>query len=237
MKPKLEDLRKKAFLLYNGMEGVELVNREIKRLGIKEDSINQYQLKILLNTIIKKLFIDYIGLEKSKEILAMDVTHLPGYHVVIEEDTTQIHIFERINFIKWFIVLMVGLLVSAGIYVFYYVSSFDSTAICAKKAPGDAKDSCYMILALHINNYSLCNSIESSKQHYNCISSIAVKLNDSESCDKIPGDDVDTILLHDRCISCIAFNLNNKSLCTSFMSPITQDGCQMQIERHQSLTC
>jgi hypothetical protein len=237
MNPKLEDLRKKAFILYNGMDGVELVNKEIKRIGIKEEKLNQYQLKNLLNTIIKKIFIDHIGLEKTKEILAMDVTHLPGYHTVIEEDTTPIHIFERIHFAKWFILIMASILVLLTAYVYYYISSFDPMTVCDRKKITEERDSCFSLLAMKAGNTSVCDLVVNQQKRYTCISHIAVKIGKIDICETIPGDDSYGVTLHDRCISCIAYNLNNKSLCSSFMSPITQEECLMQIDRRQSLTC
>ena len=86
MNPKIEDLRKKAFVLYQGLDGVERVNHEVKKMGTAEDKLNEYEMKICLNNIIKNVFVDFVGLEKTKEVLAQEVTHVPGYHRTVEED-------------------------------------------------------------------------------------------------------------------------------------------------------
>ncbi|MFH0861523.1 MAG: hypothetical protein V1875_00700 [Candidatus Altiarchaeota archaeon] len=235
--PKLEDLRKKAFLLYAGPKGPELVNKEIKKLGIKEDKLNEYQLKILLNNVIKTVFIDFVGLEATKKALAQDVTHVPGYHTFIEEESEPIHILERFRFMRWVVAFLalsiVGVLFLGG----YYMLSFDREGLCDNKKDVDGRDACYLSLASSRGNVSFCDSLSVSNRRYNCYSLIGRKLNDTLICDRIPGNDVGLIVMHDNCLMCVAVSLKNGSMCKSFHNPITVDECLSQMDRAISLSC
>jgi len=233
----LEDLRKKAFLLYSGPKGPELVNREIKKFGIKEDKLNSYQLKILLNNAIKTVFIDYVGFEATKNALAQDVTHVPGYHTTVLEDTESVHILERFQFMRWvvaFIVLMILGVVLLGVY---YMLMFNKANLCESKKDLDGKDACFLSLASSRANVSFCDRMSTNNRMYNCYSVVGRKYNDTGICDRIPGDEVDLIVLHDNCQLCVAVSLRNKSLCKAFLNPITADECISQMDRKVSLTC
>jgi hypothetical protein len=235
--PKIEDLRKKAFVLYSGPKGPELVNREIKKFGIKEEKLNDYQLKLVLNNIIKNVFVDFIGLESTKLALAQDVTHVPGYHTVIEEDTESIHIFERINFMRTFtifIAVLIVLVVSIGVY---YVVTFNRVELCDNKKEVSGRDACFLTLASGHRNITFCDKLSDSQRIYSCYSLVGKDLNDTKICDRIPTDQVDLIVLHNNCLMCIAVTLKNESMCRSFQNQIQVDECLTQIERKVSLTC
>jgi len=237
MQPKVEDLRKKAFVLYQGMDGVERVNHEVKKMGTEEDKFNEYELKMCLNSIIKNVFIDYVGLERAKEALAADVIHVPGYHRTVEEEREKTTILERIQFMKLFVrlVVLAFILLIAG--AVYYVTSIDKVEACEMKKDIGGKDMCFLALALKEGNITFCDRLSSQPKAYNCYSSVGTKFSDIGVCKLIPGEIADFMAMHDKCIMCVAFNLKNRSMCTSFMSPMKQMECESQLERDYSLVC
>jgi len=237
MNPKIEGLRKRAFMLYAGPDGVKLVNREVRKAGIKEEELNDAQLKAVLNNIIKNVFIDYIGLDKTKELLTKDVTHISGYHMNVEEEYHKIHIFERIKFTRWIFVFLVAFIVLVIAWEAYYAQSFNSVQLCEKKKDIQAMDDCYLAIAMSKVNITMCENLSTDLKRFHCYSTLAVKLNDVSSCQKIPLTDVDLIDDRDRCITCVAYNLHNMSLCDKVISQVKQDACVTQLDRKMSLTC
>jgi hypothetical protein len=237
MRPKIEDLRKKAFLLYEGPDGVERVDKEVKKMGVNEDKLNEYELKIVLNNIIKNVFIDRVGLEQTKELLSQQTLHVPGYHRTVEEKRGNIHIFERIQFMKWFVVFVCLLLILLVIGVVYYITSFNPLEACEKKNDVDVRDPCILGLALNKLNITYCDKLSTQGKIYNCYGVVGMGLRDMRICRSIPGDDLDLMGVHDRCITCVAFYLRNSSMCASFTSPIKQEDCESQLDRGYSLIC
>jgi hypothetical protein len=238
MNPKIEDLRRKAFVVYGGMKGVELVNVEVKKMGVKEDKLNDDQAKTVLNNIIKNVFIELIGYDKTKAFLAEEVSHVPGYRSLTEEDGGEkIHILERAQFTKWFTIFVTILIIAVVIWMGSYINTFDPYGLCDKKPPGTSRDMCFMDLGLKWRNVSLCHEIEDREQMYNCFGSVAIKLNDTDLCGAIPATDVELMAVHDKCIMCIAFTMRNKSMCSQFMSEIRQAECEHQLDRGMSLSC
>jgi hypothetical protein len=236
MNPKIEDLRKKAFMLYGGPHGVDLVNKEVKRLGIAEGNLNEYQLKIVLNNIIKGVFIDYVGLDKTKELLAKEVTHVPGYHMAIEEENEPIHILERFRFmrvLKVFLALSVLMVFALGVY---YVTFFNTVELCEKKQ-GEIRDACFLTLAMHQANLTFCDKLSTAEKAFNCYGQVGIKLNRTDVCEEIPPDEPESMTIRDKCVMCVAFKLSNKSMCGSFINPMRKDECITQIERHRTLAC
>ena len=237
MKEKIEDLRKKAFLLYGGPHGIEMVNQEIKKMGVKEDQLNEYQVKIVLNSIIKHLFIDFVGLEKSKELLAKDTTHVAGYKMVIEADTQAIHVLERFHF-REHITIIVGVMILILIVVgAFYILSFNSVELCEGKKAGPTRDHCFILLSLNKANITFCEKLGDRAKQLNCFGQVGIKLNDTKICDRIPSEDTDTMAIHDKCVMCIAFKLGNVSMCRNFMNPIREAECEHQLDRGVSLEC
>lgn len=237
MNPKIEDLRKKAFVLYEGPDGVQKVDQAVKKTGVSEDELKDEQLKLVLNRIIKNVFIDYVGLERTKEVLAKETLHVPGYHRTVEEKRGKIHILERINFTKWFVVAVVALLILVVAVAVYYTTTFQTVKLCDKKTDPAERDRCFLSLALSTANVTLCDKLSTQKATYNCYGSVGMKLNDTEICKRVPGEDIDLMAIHDKCIMCVAFNLNNESLCRSFMNPMKVAECETQLERGYSLVC
>lgn len=235
--PKIEDLRKKAFLLYSGLQGVELVNKEVKKMGSKEDKLNEYQLKIVLNNIIKNVFIDFVGYDATKELLAKEVTHVSGYHMNIEEDQSKIHIFERIQMMKIITILLVVLFIIVALGGYYYTRSFDPADVCEAKRGDTGRDACYLTLAMSIVNVTFCDRIKTEMTRLNCYGTMGVALTSMRLCNQVPGDNPELMAIHDKCVMCIAYKLKNVSLCSDFMSPFKGVECTTQIERGQSLSC
>ncbi|MBD3388458.1 MAG: hypothetical protein GF416_05250 [Candidatus Altiarchaeales archaeon] len=237
MKPKIEDLRKKAYMLYGGLDGVERVNREVKKMGIEEDKLNKHQEKIVLNNIIKNVFIDHVGLERAKDLLVKEVTHVPGYHRSVQENKDRIHIFERSNFMKWFVRFMVLLLVGLVFLAARYAMSFNRTEFCGQKKDVDARDICFQTLALGQNNLTYCDQLSTLQKKYQCYGSIGIAVNNSDYCLMIPDNEIALMGIRDKCILCVAFTLKNDSKCMLFRSSIKQEDCKSQLERGYSLIC
>lgn len=237
MQPKIEELRKKAFMLYGGPDGVERVNREVKKTGRKEDDLNETELKMVLNNIIKNAFIDYVGLDKTKELLAKEVTHIPGYHRIIEEDKSRIHIISRINFMRWFVRFIILVIIALIVSVGYYTMKFNRVEYCGKKTNVAARDMCFTTLALRETNISVCDELSTRTKKYSCYGSVGIKLNDTKVCSMIPSDELLLMGMHDRCILCVAFNQGNRSLCTNFISPNREAECLHQLDRGYTLIC
>ncbi|MFH1055940.1 MAG: hypothetical protein V1744_07615 [Candidatus Altiarchaeota archaeon] len=238
MNPKIEELRKKAFVVYEGMDGVSNVNKEIKKMGVAEDELKDEQLKVLMNNIIKNVFINRIGIEKTKEILAKENLHLPGYRPDFKtEKMEQIRIFERISFNKWAVVFIAIILVLIAASVVYYALMFDLADTCERKKDTWERDSCFVTLALSRKNDTVCDKVGDEMKRFNCYAQTGIELKSMEVCKRIPSDDIETTVMYEKCVMCVAYKLDNRSLCYSFISPFKQSDCVTQIMRRQSLIC
>jgi len=238
MQPRLEDLRKKAYMLYGGPEGVKRVQKQIGKVGVREDDMTEEQVKKAMNLIIKHVFIDFVGLEKSKLVLSKPVTHIPGYtppEEPILED--KISLLERFKFTKMLVIILAIATLGLLVGISYYTLTFDKTVACDVKKDVNSRDQCYLTVALTKYNASVCDKLSTLEQTYSCYNSVGVHLNDTSICKLIPKDDVNLMALHDKCLTCIAFNLNNISMCRDFISPQKELECESQIERGYSLLC
>jgi hypothetical protein len=237
MNPKIEDLRKKAFLLYGGPHGPDLINKQLKGMGVSEDGLSEEQLKTVLNAIIKSVFVDYVGFEKAKEILAKDVAHVAGYHMKVQAEEEHVRIFERIHILPWLVLLMAAIIaVFFGAFI-YYTASFDVKDFCKGKAEGPDRDSCFLSLALKNANVSFCDELSTTGKTYACYGGVGVKLNDTRICRMIPDNQPDVIPLHDKCIMCVAYRMRNQSICKYFTNPMTEAECEQQVTRTLTLAC
>jgi hypothetical protein len=239
MHPKIEDLRKKAYLLYDGLEGVERVNHEVKRFGIKEEKLNQYQIKLVLNNIIKNVFVDKAGIEKTKQLLALEVKAIPGYTNMLDRDEGEkTRITDKINFMAVIVAFVAVLMIALIVGVVYYMMSFEQVSLCHNKPEGDQRDNCYYLVALNDQNASVCENVDSLQRRYSCMAQVAQSTKDIDICMRIPAtDNLENIILYDKCISCVAYNLGNFSMCKNLKNPIKIEECRTQIERGYSLNC
>jgi hypothetical protein len=198
MNDKIEELRKRAFILYGGPRGVELVNRELKKNRLQEDKLEGEELKKVLNDMIQNVFINYVGAEKTRLILLKEVTHISGYQRSVTEKQGKIHILEHVHFTKWILVFIALLLVLMIGYWYFYASRFNPLDLCDRKKDPELRDACYMTIAMKTGNAVLCENITSKDKVLNCLSSIAVMMNDSETCKQIPVADLNTLVIHDK---------------------------------------
>jgi hypothetical protein len=237
MNEKIEELRKRAYLLYGGPKGVELVNRQMRKNRQQEDKLEGEELKEVLNDIIQSVFIDYIGPDKTREILLKKVTHISGYKRSFTEKQGKIRIFEHVHFSKMLVVFIGFLVVLLVAYWLFYASSFNPLDLCEKKKDPELKDACYMSIAMSTRDTILCGKIGLRDKVLNCLSSVAVMTNDSNICKQIPVSDLSTLVIHDKCITCVAFSLRNATLCRSFADPNREDECKRQLTTGRSLIC
>jgi hypothetical protein len=237
MNDKIEELRKRAFLLYGGPLGVELINRELKKNRLQEDKLEGEKLKEVLNEMIQNVFINYVGYDKTREILQKEVTHISGYQRSVTEKQGKIHILEHVHFTKWLVIFIAFVMVLIIGYWLFYASSFNLVDLCSKKKDQELKDGCYLSVAVASRDIAVCAKIVDRDKIMNCLSSIAVKNNDSETCKQIPVDDLTTLIIHDKCISCVAFAMHNSSICRSFSDPNREEDCRRQINSGRSLIC
>jgi hypothetical protein len=237
MKPKLEELRKKAFILYGGREGVEKVGNEIRKFGIPEDQLNDYQLKIVLNNIIKHVFIDKAGLEEAKKVLSMKVTHVPGYQPFIEIDESKIRITSKINFMKTLVRVIVVLAVVVAAVFWFYIKSFDPLEVCDRKETLEVREMCYKNLAITSKNHTICDKLSGRMDVLNCYYKIAVNTKEYTICDKIPTDTPEQYSIYSKCFTCMA-NLNrNETLCSKIKDLFEQQQCRDKVRSDMSIAC
>lgn len=239
MNHNIEDLRKKAWVLYGGQEGVERVNWEVRNAGVNEDNISPKMEKYLLNKIIKNVFIEYVGMERTREILAQDIKHLRGYHVgeSKSDQESKIRILEKFNFKKLvLLILALGFAAVLG-FIWFYISAFDPLEACESRKDTQVRDNCFMIVAVDRMNVTVCDRIVLENARYNCYSRIGRSMNSTDICLMIPSHDIELIDLRQRCIMCVAFDTNSLRTCRLMDNPGKQAECESQIERGRSLIC
>ena len=239
MNQKIEDLRRKAFVLYGGQEGIDRVNWEVVNAGVDEDRITAKMEKYLLNKIIKNVFIEYVGLDRAKQILATEVAHIHGYQSgkSAKGKFSKIRILERVNFIRIMVIaIIIGFFSLIG-FVIWYTSSFDPVDSCREKTTEVSADSCFIQVALARNNLTLCDEIMDIQKKYNCYSAIGVKTNNTEICGFIPYSDPELQAKQDRCYMCLAFQTSSFRTCKLIKNYVKQAECESQIERGRSLIC
>ncbi len=237
MNPKIEDLRKKAYLVYGGYDGVELVNKEVRNFGILEDQLNAYQMKIVLNNIIKHVFIDKIGLDESKIVLGQKVTHVPGYHSYIQKDDEKIQIKTKIDFMKTIVKVIIVFFIIIAFIFWFYMSSFSEREFCETKNPVKVRDKCYNSMALNTVNHTLCSNISIQKEAHNCHYYVAIKAKDHKICEKIPAEHPEHLKTHVKCMTCLANIERNSSICELIKDFFSQRRCKETIRADNSLAC
>ena len=178
-------------------------------------------------------------MERAKEVLAMEVSHVHGYQTGQKKSDmlSKIRIIERVNFLR--VIVLVVILFMGGILALavYYTSQFDPIDACSGKEDPVAHDSCYLQVALSRYNESLCHGIFDEKIKWNCVGQLGVFLNDTKICGTIPYNDPLMIEYQDRCFSCIAFKLSSFGTCREIKNYVRQSECESQIERGRSLIC
>jgi len=235
--PKIEDLRKKAYVLYDGPTGPELVNKTFKAFGLKEDKLTADDEKRALNGIIKAVFVDHIGMDKTKEILSKEVTHVTGYHTAIQGDEERVTVVERVRFLPWLFaiigVFMVLILAAAA----YYGLSFSVPEKCESDESGPNRDACFMSLAMSQKKVSMCDEISTLQRTYACYGALGNMLKNASLCRMIPDNDVELAGIRDKCIMCVAYKTRDSKVCQVFTNPIRVSECEAQTTRSFTLAC
>jgi hypothetical protein len=234
---KIEELRKRAFILYEGMDGVDRVNRQLKRVAPDEDAMDAAQIKEALSNIIKNVFVDHVGLDRTRELLAQEVTHVPGYHRFVKEDQERISIPERIQMMGWMAAVIVALVLAVVVFMLSYTNFFNPLESCDLKKENVSRDSCFRASALSSGNVSVCERMSSPEASYNCVALLGIRNNDTAMCATIPADTLDFQTARNRCIMCVAFNLHRISVCSTLDNPIKEAECAHQIETGRALSC
>jgi hypothetical protein len=246
MNLKVEDLRRKAWIGYGGEQGVNLVNRQVIEYGLDEENLTEEQEKELLNRIIKKVFVEPLGLDKTKHLLAMEVKHLPGYdtqkmHQGMDpkkpiDEVRRIEISDKTDIKKFILAFMlISAFILSAVFA-YYAISFKPSDACERKTAAD-RDECYLLLAITQKEPLFCEKISSQDTMHSCIYSVSVSSQNMELCEKIPGDSHQNIDLRMRCQMCVAFKSSDTSLCNELGDTLRSDECKRHIERGFSAIC
>ncbi len=235
--PKIEDLRKKAYVLYDGPTGPELVNKTFKTFDLKEDGLTAEDEKRVLNGIIKAVFVDHVGLEKAKEMLSKEVTHVSGYHTPVQADEERVTVIERIRFLPWLfaiIAIFMALILAATVY---YGLSFSVPEKCESAEPGPNRDACFMSLAVSEKSVSMCDEISTLPRTYACYGTLGNLLENASLCRMIPDNEIELAGIRDKCIMCVAYKTRDAKVCQVFTNPIRVSECEAQTTRSFTLAC
>jgi hypothetical protein len=235
--PDIEELRKKAYILYDGMYGPKRVNDVIKRHGKKEDKLEKQEVEELKKQILKEVFVDQYGMERTKEVMRREIAHLSSYKSTAEQELEITRIKDKFNLTKWMFIGFLLLLIGLGAIGGYYLIAYDPLDVCDSMSGQVARDSCFLNLALASGNSTYCGNISVRNHAFNCIRSVAVKYNNTEICEQIPQENVELMAMHDNCIICISYKLRRVSICSLLRDPVKEAECMNQIDTGRALNC
>ncbi len=237
MNLKIETLKKRAWVLYGGQDGLDAVNREVSKFGFGEEGLTPKQESILVNNIVKNVFVAKVGIEKARAALKVDVKDVRGYPS--DQPPTQLEhakINEETNFKFMVMLLLLVAIAGVGAMALFYFSVFNPSKVCEGKT-GIERDNCFQLLGMTEKNATFCGKLSTPVKRYGCLSTVAVALNDSMMCEEIPVNPKELAEIKYRCMMCIAFKKRDTRKCIALEDPIRIEDCYKQIERGMSLAC
>ncbi|MBD3261213.1 MAG: hypothetical protein GF334_05940 [Candidatus Altiarchaeales archaeon] len=229
----IEDLRKKAYIAYQGQDGPDAVDRILRKLQVPGRQLNNYELKQVQNYIIKDVFLNRFGVEQAKGYLRMDTSHVPGYHPFDEapqEKKTKITV--NLKVMQQIAVVLTMLLILALIFGFFYTLTFNPITTCKGKT-GEDRDICFSQQAETQTDPAFCRQINTSFHRNKCYLKIAVKTLNMSLCNQIP-DKPENAEQVKICVTCIAKKLAQPSMCERLGDSVRINFCENQVNAQYS---